>query len=524
MTAAPTSLGAGGPGRGLPVAMALPLLLGAGVLHTGSLAPWYHWWLQPAMLVVLFAVARNATPRRATLYGLSFALGWLASGWWWLHISLHEFGGLPWLAAALAVLALALAMSLYLAIAMGLAAALRTGHVGVDAAALAGATLLAELARGSFFTGFPWSAAGYAHTVGPFSALAPWVGVYGIGAISSWLAAMTALAPSDSSPFKRTTGLGLVGLLAVVVAPHLGPDSFTEPTGEVRASLIQPAVPQDLKFDATRLERNLEALIDQVQSSRGPLVITPESVIPIPQALIDPAAWQRLRESFVTGERSALIGLFLGNELDGYVNSMIGLSAAASPDPRTFYAYGKRHLLPFGEFIPPGFGWFVRLLAIPLGDQAHGTQARPFEVGGERLRPLICYEDLFAEELVESVVGERPATVFINASNLAWFGRLLVQDQHLQFSQMRAIEFERPFLRATNTGATAALDHRGRLLARLPALERGTLDVVVQGRIGVTPFARWLAAFGLAPLWLLAIAPLVAAWALRVARSRLAGR
>ena len=177
------------------------------------------------------------------------------------------------------------------------------------------------------------------------------------------------------------------------------------------------------------------------------------------------------------------------------------------------YDYGKRHLLPFGEFVPAGFHWFVELMGIPMEDQAHGEHQRAFDVAGQRLRPLICYEDLFGEDIVGSVVGPDAATVFVNASNLAWFGVLMVQDQHLQFSQMRALEFQRPVVRSTNTGATAVLDHRGRVTARLPAATMGVLEATVEGRVGSTPYARWLAALGLWPLWALAIGLLgVAFW------------
>jgi apolipoprotein N-acyltransferase len=85
----------------------------------------------------------------------------------------------------------------------------------------------------------------------------------------------------------------------------------------------------------------------------------------------------------------------------------------------------------------------------------------------------------------------------------------MVQDQHLQFSQMRALEFQRPIVRATNTGATAQVDHRGQVLARLPAEQAGVLEVTVEGRSGVTPYARWLSATGLWPLWALAAAGLL---------------
>jgi len=121
------------------------------------------------------------------------------------------------------------------------------------------------------------------------------------------------------------------------------------------------------------------------------------------------------------------------------------------------------------------------------------------------VRPLICYEDLFGEDFAASVLGPDAATVFANATNLAWFGRHMVQEQHQQFSRMRAIEFQRPFIRATNTGATGVINHRGEVTASLPAWTTGILEAQVEGRLGETPYARWVSLAGLWPLWALAL-------------------
>lgn len=509
-----------------PPAWAVALaLVPAGALNTAALAPAGWWWLQPiAAAVLAAAVARAPTAGRAGLWGGAFAFGWLASGWWWLHISLHQFGGLPWGAAAAAVAALAAAMSLYLAAAMAAFAALRSGRAAADALLFAALWLVAELARGQWFTGFPWSASGYAHTDGPLAALAPWIGVYGLGALGALAGAVLAFTPGDRSPGRWASLAVAVGVAGAVVAAHLAPADFTRGTGRLRASLVQPAVAQDLKFEPGHLHRNLARLVGTVHAAPGPLVVTPESVVPLPHGVLAPETWAALRAPFVGGDRALLLGLFLGDDASGYVNSMIGLSREASPAPDAFYAYGKRHLLPFGEFVPPGFGWFVRALDIPLSDQARGAHARPFAFAGQRLRPLICYEDLFADELVDSIGGADDATVFVNASNLAWFGLRLVQDQHLQFSRMRALELQRPFLRATNTGATTAIDHRGVVTHRLAAGVEGRLDVEVEGRTGTTPYAAWLRAAGHAPLWVLAAAVIgAAAWRRRTGAGRRVG-
>jgi apolipoprotein N-acyltransferase len=368
--------------------------------------------------------------------------------------------------------------------------------------------LLAELARGVLLTGFPWIAGGYAHTVGPLAAWAPWIGVYGIGALAGWLGAAIAFAwAARTSP--RMLAVILVPPLAAVAVGVVLPSEFTRDTGTLSVTLLQPDIPQDQKFDPVHVRETLQWHLQQLQKARGTLVVTPESSIPLPSQFLDETWPEAFREPFLHGGRAALVGIFLGDDEKGYTNSLIALSAASDmAHPGTAYHYGKRHLLPFGEFVPPGLHWFVALMQIPIGDQARGHSIEPLAVGGQRVRPVICYEDLFGEDMVDSVVGDHPATLFANATNLAWFGPLMVQDQHLQFSRMRALEFQRPMVRATNTGITGVVDYRGVLTSRLPSETEGALEAEVHGRIGVTPYARWLSSLGLWPLALAAVAVL----------------
>ena len=490
-------------------ALAWPVALLAGVAQTFSFAPFELWGLQIAALAALAALVADAGAARAAALGWLFGVGWLVSGLWWLYISMHDFGGLPPWLAALAVFALGALLALYYAIAFALFTRCRRGRPLADAFSFAACWLLAELARGVFFTGFPWIASGYAHAVGPLAAWAPWVGVYGLCALAAFLAYALAACLRPIGTRRRAAIVAASAL--VLAAPLALPAGFTRSSGELEVSLLQPDIAQDLKFDPALMQTHLQALVRQIGAARGTLVVTPESVIPFTRGELSGAYWNDLARPFAAPGRALLVGIFLGNADDGYVNSVVGVSGAA---PGQEYHYGKRHLLPFGEFVPPGFRWFVDLMAIPLGDQARGQSSAPFVVGGQRVRPLICFEDLFGEDMVDSVVGAQAATLLVNVSNLAWFGPRLVQDQHLQFSQMRALEFERPVIRSTNTGATAVVDHRGRVTARLAPLVRGTLDATVEGRIGETPYARWLARAGLWPLWLAALA--IVGW--RVAR------
>ena len=166
--------------------LALLAALLAGVVHTAAFAPTGLWWLQILALAGLVRLSRDAGPGRAAALGAFFGVGWLASCMWWLYISMHDFGNIPAVAAALAVLLLAIFLSSYYAAALALTAWIGRFRTIVFAAAW----LLAELARATFFSGFPWGASGYAHTVGPLAVWAPWIGVYGMAALAAaWAAA-----------------------------------------------------------------------------------------------------------------------------------------------------------------------------------------------------------------------------------------------------------------------------------------------------------------------------------------------
>jgi apolipoprotein N-acyltransferase len=160
-------------------------------------------------------------------------------------------------------------------------------------------------------------------------------------------------------------------------------------------------------------------------------------------------------------------------------------------------------LVPFGEFVHPLFKWFLAIVNIPLSDFNSGSISQPSLIWqGQRIAPNICYEDLFGEDLAARFVDPSAApTMLVNISNIAWFGNTIAIDQHLNISRMRSLEFERPMLRATNTGATAIIDHRGRVTQLLPRHTRGVLVGEVEGHKGITPYAWWAARFGLWPWW-----------------------
>ena len=477
-------------------------------------------WLQLLALALLAGQLDGARSwqRGAWLGGL-FATAMLCATFWWLFISLHIYGGLAAPLTVLAVALLAALLGLYYAAAAGLFVALAPVRLAPRALVFAALWLLAELARVKFFTGFPWGEGGYAHVDGWARPLAAWVGVHGLTFLAAFVAAWLAFALL--APKTRWLAALAASVLSVAVAwlpVHNRSAVEADPalSKPLSVTLLQGNIPQDEKFQSgTGVITALRWYGEQLRDARSALVVAPETALPLLPQQLPEAYWQTLRARFATGQQAALIGLPLGSFSAGYSNSVVGLKPDQANQPVPLglpeaYRYDKHHLVPFGEVIPPGFHWFIDLMHIPLGDFNRGAVGQPsFDWQGQRLAPNICYEDLFGEELGARFVDPaRAPTIFVNVSNIGWFGNTVAIDQHLQISRMRSLEFGRPMIRATNTGATVIINHRGEVAHLLPRHTRGVLVGEVQGRSGITPYAWWTARFGLWPLWALGLAVL----------------
>ena len=460
------------------------------------------WWLQCAALAALIGVLHRCSSWKvAAGLGLLFATAWLGATFWWLYISMHTFAGLNSALTVLAIASLAAALGLYYAAACGLYWRLRGEQPFLACLLFAALWTMAEMARGTWLTGFGWGAVGYAHLTGPLASYVPWVGAYGVGALAALLSAGAVYALQRNTAVR----LALVALVGVGLLVPVAIPAWSQAAGKLSVTLLQGNIPQDEKFQGgSGIPLALQWYGDQLNRSVTSLVVAPETAIPIlPQDLPD-GYWDALTARFAKGDQAALVGSPWGNMREGYTNSVF----AFGPNQAQEWRYDKHHLVPFGEFIPPLFKWFTRMMNIPLGDFNRGAVGQAsYPWLGQRLALNICYEDLFGEELGARFIDPANApTIFVNVSNIGWFGDSVAIDQHLQISRMRALEFERPMLRATNTGATVIIDHTGRVTASLPRTTRGVLVGDVEGRTGNTPFAWWVARFGLWPIWIVALA------------------
>ncbi|MEO8187953.1 MAG: apolipoprotein N-acyltransferase [Burkholderiaceae bacterium] len=482
----------------------LALLLGA--IHACSFAPWNLPWLQVLALAALFALdARAMSARSAALFGFAFGMGWFGVGISWVYISMHVYGLMPAILAGAATAAFCAYLALYPALALGLAHGAFSSVTWRLLLGLPVFWMLSEWLRGTVFTGFPWLASGYAHTDGPLAGWAPTLGMYGITLMAALLAGALSLLTLP----KRRYGWVAAAFVIIIGGGWFGrTQSWTAPAGSpISVRLVQANVAQNLKFQPDGIAR---AFTTHFTLMQGPgqgkavdLVALPESIFPVPIQHVPPSYLQALRD-FAQQNRTAVIyGVFLEEPRGHYFNSAVGYASNEAPDDSSLRRYSKRHLVPFGEFIPPGFRWFVDMMKMPIGDQQRGTTAQPLALAGQQVAVNICYEDLFGAEIIDAWHTAGPApTLMLNISNLAWFNDSLALPQHLQISRMRALETQHPMLRATNTGATAIINARGEVEAQLPYLTAGALNGKVQGHQGMTPFIRygnrpalWLAGF-----------------------------
>ena len=477
------------PNRHLLPVLALLLAFVLGLLSVFSFAPFNAFWLVFFTWGGLFWLLETpALPSRdAALRGGFFGLGLFLGGCSWVYVSLHTYGGMPFLLAALLTLLFCAVLALYPALLALLHVTLRKRFaLPPIAAALLFATLwgLMDWLRSWIFTGFPWLSLGYTQTHdSPLSGYLPLLGVFGVSLLTAWVAALLC-------SLRQSWFLFLFILLGGWALSKI---TWTTPEGPaLQVALIQGNVAQNLKWQPEHTVNTLNAYKKQIETAldqpeRPRLIVLPETAFPLLLHDLPTDYRNALLHDLRTHEADLLFGTVTQETSPSgkqhYRNSAVSLGVSPSQQ------YHKSHLVPFGEFIPTGFRWFLDWVKIPMVNLAPGSpEAPPLELQGQHLGINICYEDVFGESLRIPLPA---AKILINLSNTAWFGDSLAQPQHLQMAQARAQELGRPVLRATNTGMTAVIDPDGVVRAQLPAFTQGTLYASVQGFSGQTPYARW---------------------------------
>jgi len=484
---------------------AIVLAAGAGLVL--SFAPFGLFPLAIISPAILFYFWSTASPLRAAWLGFLFGLGLFGVGASWVYVSIHEFGFMPAPLAAVLVFLFVSILALFPAVAGWLQArALKPGVYRLLFAAPVFWVLM-EWLRGWLMTGFPWLHLGYSQSNSLLMNMAPFIGVYGMSLLVAILAALLAVMISVRRwPHLLITGCLIAGIFFISWLG--GGMQFVAPAGEkVDIALLQGNVALSEKW---KPGASHQIIAHYVALSRK--VVDDSAIIVWPEGAV-PDSWQHV---------SAWLGLSLPRRQDGsapdyligsidsvtggeYYNAAITI-VDSNKNTAANGIYRKRHLVPFGEFLPlkPLLGWLIDYLKIPMSDFSSWQGAQPdVTLGGWPVAVSICYEDAFGEELA---IPAGDAAFLINISEDAWFGDSLAPHQRLQMAQIRAMETGRYFVRAANTGITAVINEKGEITSSLEQFKPGVLVTEVVPMKGLTPYVRYgnRLFLGLLLLWLIA--------------------
>lgn len=475
----------------------------SGALLVLAFAPFDFWplgILSPAVLCYLF---NRSTPLRAAVRGLFFGLGFFGCGISWIFVSIHQYGGVPLIPAILIMLLFVVFLSCYTALKGFIYCRLFPKQTPARSALAFGAIWLAfEMLRSWIFGGFPWLLLGYSISNTSIAHLAPLFSVYGLTLIAATMAGLLNTSFDHKGLIARAWPLCIIMIL-FAAGYFMRTINWTTPIGKpFTVSLVQGNVPVDTKWDPSSQVKNLELYFKLSKPELGrDIIVWPENAMPIFKSEAAPFI-KLLNEDADKRHSAILFGLPIDNLKTGkYYNGAMVVGAG-------FGAYRKRHLVPFGEYIPFAkyFGGILQFLNIPMSSFSAGPANQALlRMHNARVALFICYETAYPIEVRQFINN---ANILISISDDGWFGRSIGPVQHEQIAQMRALETGRYLLRDTNTGVTSIISPKGKIISKLPAFKRAVLNGTIYEMRGQTPWMR----FGMLPIWMLLVLMLAGAY------------
>ncbi len=477
----------------------LALLAGAALPFAFAPLAWFPLALVSAAL--LFLAWLNITPRRALWRGYLFGLGLFGVGVSWVYVAIHDFGYAGVLLAGFLTALFVAVLALFPAL---LGYFVTRFFPGADNKKILlvfpAAWTLFEWLRGWMFTGFPWLNIGYSQIDAPLAGLAPVLGVYGV----SWMTAFSAALLVVLLRADKTIKLRALAAFVLLWSGSalLGRMEWTQPIGvPLQVSLVQGNIPQDIKWHPEQRQFTLDLYADLTRQRWGDdLIVWPEAALTVFYHEVADNYLARLGAEARAQGTDLLIGLSVADlETRRYYNSMMSVGVSEG-------FYFKRHLVPFGDYVPfeEWLRGLIRFFDLPMSGYSPGPKQQALlAAAGYKVGVSICYEDIFGEEIIESLPE---AALLVNGTNNAWYGDSFAPHQALQMSRMRALETGRAMLRATTNGISAIINEQGEIIARSPQFKTYVVTGNAQPRQGATPYVRWgnypvLAALLLAFAW-----------------------
>ena len=454
-------------------------------LFLGSLLPLafapFAWWplaiLIPALL--LLPLQGCTTAASAFYAGLAFGLGYFGFGVYWVYNSLHDFGMAPPVVAGGITGLLVIFLALYPALLFLFWFYSRQRFGDASLWLLPPYWFGMEWLKGWFATGMPWLSLGYSQSDSPLAGFAPLIGVYGIGALCLVMAVVLYRVVRERH-YPLLAIAALIPAAGFLLQQIEWTDALPRP---LKVTMVQGNIPQEVKWRFDQRQNIFNTYWRETSRNwDSDLIVWPETALPGQSDELEKSVLQPMHEAAIEQKTALLTGLVVSErDNDRYYNSVVLLG------PERGY-YHKRHLVLFGEYYP--MRWLLDLLSgvinIPYSDLTPGPREQPLlQVDGNKLGVSICFEDVFSREIMLALPN---ASFLVNLSNDAWFGNSTAPHQHLQIAQMRALETERMMVRSTNTGVSAFIDHKGRIIEETRQFATESISAELYGRRGATPF------------------------------------
>lgn len=441
-------------------------------------------FIMPAILLHLWL---KSSAKQAFWLGLFFGIGFFTVGSSWVYISVHSFGNATPLLAAFLTSLLILLMSCYPAIQGYILRRFfkEKNILLICLCAFPTTWVLLEYIRSFLFDGFPFLFLGYSQLTTPLSGLAPIIGVYGLSLITAFISGVFVLVSRRISRAQKLIGISLA-LLCLLLGWNYQGHNWTKPIGNpIQLSLIQGNISQSIKWNSNELNTILTKYVTLTQQHwDSSLIVWPEGAVPLFPDQI-PDFFTLLNQHAKAHHTTLIIGAPLDDtSTQTYYNGLLMLG-------ENIGSYRKRHLVPFGEFIPLQsiYGSIMKKLNVPMSNLSPGPKEQPsLMFNNIPIATFICYETAFPIETLNEIQGKALA---INIVDDAWFGHSIAAAQQLQMTQMRALETGRYIAVTANTGITALINPLGQTISMLPINTADVLTVKAFAMSGTTPLIRF---------------------------------
>ena len=467
------------------------LLFLAGALLPLAFSPLDFYLFSVLSPAVLFYFLLSSNPRQAAWFGWWFGMGFFGVGVSWVFVAIYVFGLSSIFTAAIltlisiSIVASFIALQGYISVAF-----IRKFSITNKAIILLIIFplfwVLLEWFRGWFLTGFPWLSLGYSQTTSFLSGYVPVLGVYGV----SWLTALSASLLLMLFLFSRNKNKAFVVLSFIFIwlsGAGLEQISWTEIKGKpIKVSLVQGNVEQSNKWDPEKVEKRKKTYLSLSEKNwDSDLILWPENSLTVFHHNLENNFLADLSRQAKKNNTDIILGLpVLDRDKDQYFSSLVSVGESTR-------FYHKNHLVPFGEYVPLAsmLRGLIAFFDLPMSGFTPGEyEQKLFTVAGQKIAPTICYEDAFGEDVIRFLPE---ATLLLNASNNAWYGDSFAPHQHVQISQMRALETGRDMMRVTTNGVSALINYKGEIISRSPQFKAHVVSGMVQPRTGTTPYVLW---------------------------------